>query len=453
MVKTHKHLKKKMSKSRKLKKGGTLFEINYDQLKNLVHIGKQHEPGDMVSCGACAMNKLGFPEDLVNMVSTEANSHGYGLRFTDALTVINKLQDRIKPGEKPASIYVWAFTSGFYDRLIVKRSTTASLESGQRKMTNLQETMDALKGIIETMVPGSGALLGIIWGIGDLGHYVVIAKSNRDTPYIIETQHGGYEGVYRGWNQVKNYFQRNHQVAYFMTYNNSEPQFNNQDKQWEQLDDDPLLPINRTSLRLARYIGSPYDKRLIHADKNRSTKPPKLTRSKSFMPIDESYTVEDSDEEDEQPTPATSMFGQPSAPATSIFGQPSAPATSIFGQPTAPATPKFGQPSAPATSIFGQPSAPATSMFGQPTAPATPKFGQPSAPATSMFGQPSAPATSMFGQPSAPATSMFGQPTTFESRRDRRTFGRRGGRKSKKKKNSKMRHKSKKKKSRKINKK
>lgn len=312
-----------MSKSRKLKKGGTLFEINYDQLKNLVHIGKQYQPGDMVSCGACAMNKLGFPEDLVNMVSTEANSQGYGLRFTDALTVINKLQNRINPGEKPASIYVWTFTSGFYDRLIVKRSTTATLESGQRKMNNLQETMDALKGIIETMVPGSGALLGIVWAIGDTGHFVAIAKSNRGTPYIIETQHGGYEGVYRDWDQVKNYFQRNQQVGYFITYNNSEPQFNNQDKQWEQLDDDTLLPINRTSLRLTRYIGSPYDKRLIHADKNRYTKPPKLTRSKSFMPIDESYTVEESDEEDEQPsTPATSKFGEPSTPATSIFAQP-----------------------------------------------------------------------------------------------------------------------------------
>jgi hypothetical protein len=376
-----------MSKSRKLKKGGTLFEINYDQLKNLVHIGKQYQPGDMVSCGACAMNKLGFPEDLVNMVSTEANSQGYGLRFTDALTVINKLQNRINPGEKPASIYVWTFTSGFYDRLIVKRSTTATLESGQRKMTNLQETMDALKGIIETMVPGSGAVLGIVWAIGDTGHFVVIAKSNRGTPYIIETQHGGYEGVYRDWDQVKNYFQRNQQVGYFITYNNSEPQFNNQDKQWEQLYDDPLLPINRTSLRLTRYIGSPYDKRLIHADKNRSTKPPKLTRSKSFMPIDESYTVEDSDEEDEQPSSPTPRFGEPSTPATSKFGEPSTPATSIFAQP------------------------------------------------------------------SSPSTSIFAQPTTFESRRDRRTFGRRGGRKSKKKKNSKMRHKSKKKKSRKINKK
>jgi len=402
MVKTHKQARKKMSKTRKLKKGGTLFEINYNQLKDLVHIGKQYELGDMVSCGACAMNKLGFPEDLVNMVSTEANSHGRGLRFTDALTVINKLQHRIDPKQKLASIYIWAFTSGLYNqRLIVKRSTTATLENGQRKMTNLQETMVALKGIIETMIPGTGALLGLVWeGMNNnrhyavIGHYIVIAKSNRGTPYIIETQHSGLEGVYRDWDQVKDYFQNNQQVGYFITYNNSEPQFNEEDKEWEILYDDPVIPINRNTLRVARSIDSPYDKRLIHADKTRSTKPPKLVRSKSFMPIDESYTVEDSDEEDEEQIPPTSIFAQSSTPPTSTFGK-QIPPTSTFGKQT---------------------------TFGK-----------------------QIPPTSIFAQSSTPPTSIFSPQTTFENQKDIMTFGRRGGYKSKRKKYHKTRHKSKKK--------
>ena len=72
---------------------------------------------------------------------------------------------------------------------------------------------------------GTAAVLGLVWACENSGHFVVIAKSNRGTLYIIETQNGGLEGIYRDWVQVKNYFQRNQQVGYFITYNNSKPEF------------------------------------------------------------------------------------------------------------------------------------------------------------------------------------------------------------------------------------
>ena len=389
MAKSRKRGKKKL-----LQNGGTLFEINHGQLKELVHIGKPNEVGNMISCGACAMNQLGFPEDLVNNVSTAVNKHGGGFPFLDALNVINTLQRRSDPSAPPASIYTWALSSGFGSNLTVERSTTALIASNQRNMTSIDDTMNAIKGIIETMDGGTGALLALMWGAAGAGHYIVIAKSNQGTPYIIEAQHGGYEGIYRGFDQIKNYFQKNLQVAYFMTFNNSKPYFDQEDQEWRLPQPDPEIKINRTTLRLARHMG---DKRLIHADRNRTTKPPRLQRSKSFMPIDESYTVEDSDSEDEANTPvapaSTSIFATPmevEPPSTSSFGAPS----SAFG---APSTSYFGAPS----SAFGAPSSP----FGAPRSRATPSsaFGAPS----SAFGAPS----SAFGAPRSRATpsSVFGQ--------------------------------------------
>ncbi|ALH23399.1 hypothetical protein ceV_493 [Chrysochromulina ericina virus CeV-01B] len=385
-----------MAKSRKQKKkkilqnGGTLFEINHGQLKELQHIGKPNELGNMISCGACAMNQLGFPEDLVNNVSTAINKHSGGFPFLNALNVINTLQKRRDPSAPPASIYTWALSSGFGSHIAVERSTSALIASNQKNMTSIDDTMNAIKGIIETMDEGTGALLGIIWVLGG-GHYVVIAKSNQGTPYIIEAQHGGLEGIYRGFDQVKNYFQKHLQVGYFMTFNNSKPYFDQEDQEWRLPQPDPEIKINRTSLRLARHMG---DKRIIHADLNRTTKPPRLQRSKSFMPIDESYTVEDTDSEDEATTPA--------------FGQP----TSLFGQPTpSPPTPSPPTPSTPT---------PSTPMEGITTTPSppTPAFGAPQEtnpdmmevePRPSAFGRPSYPQTSAFGK-SHPPWSAFAAP-------------------------------------------
>ncbi|KAL2193220.1 hypothetical protein P885DRAFT_45954 [Corynascus similis CBS 632.67] len=115
----------------------------------------------------------------------------------------------------------------------------------------------------------------------------------------------------------------------------------------------------------------------------------------------------------QQPRPAASPFGVPSAQTASggAFGQPAA-----LGQKPNP----FGAP--PGPSAFGQPSQPATSAFGQPaTLGGSTAFGRP-AQTTSAFGQTSAlgakpnpfgaPALAQPGQAAAPAfgQSGFGQP-------------------------------------------
>lgn len=99
-----KNNEKKTSKYSKLQKGGTLFEINYKQLDELVDFGWR-------GCSTCAMNQLGFPEDLVNSVSDAVNKRKSGFRFIDALNIIYTLQKREYGGLKSKpSIYVWALS-------------------------------------------------------------------------------------------------------------------------------------------------------------------------------------------------------------------------------------------------------------------------------------------------------------------------------------------------------
>ena len=380
--KPQKKLHKKTLKYSKLRKGGTFFDIEPGQLDELQHIGLRNQAGENISCGACTLNQIGFPEDLVNAVSTAVNRPGNdGFTYNNMTDKINQLQNRQKWGEPPAKLYYW--------------SNGGVGENPGPPFNNLDETMNCIKEIIEIMPPGSSTVLGMTWHIREVGHYVVIAKSISGTPYIIEAQNATpppgereIQGAYRGFDNIRNhYFGRLDQVANFITWNNSKPYYDQSNQKWKLPRPDSQIKLHPISKRLADNMAN-NDRRLIHAEPTKLGR--LLMRQASFTSLNT--------ENDRQPT---SAFGK--SPPMSAFGAPSP----TFGAPSptfGKSSPAFGTPS-PA---FGAPSSAfvksqPTSVFGK----QSPAFGAPppafgKSQPTSVFGK-SSPA---FGK-SSPA---FGAP-------------------------------------------
>ena len=350
--KPQKKLHKKTLKYSKLRKGGTFCDIEPGQLDELQHIGLQNQAGENISCGACTLNQIGFPEDLVNAVSTSVNRPGNtgGFTYINMTDKINQLQNRQKRGEPPAKFYYW--------------SNRGVEENPGPPFNNLDDTMNCIKDIIEIMPPGSSTVLGMTWRRMDLpaGHYVVIAKSINDTPYIIEAQNATpppgqreIQGAYRGFDNIRNhYFGRLNQVANFITWNNSKPYYDQSNQKWKLPRPDSQIKLHPISNRLADNMAN-NDRRLIHAEPTRHGR--LLMRQASFTSLN--------NENDQQPSPT---FGKPASPfaAPSVFEQ-SYPQTSAFGAPqetnpdmmeVEPRPSAFGRPSYPQTSAFGKPHPP-----------------------------------------------------------------------------------------------
>ena len=279
--KVNKKINKNVSNIIRSQNGGVLFDIHYDQLEELVHIGEKDSLGNELSCGACALNQLNFPIDIVDELSTIANSSGKVL-YKTMLEKINQ----INPQGPPADIYIWGLNNKSKVHL-----TNYDIPYNQWPLgiDSIKNTKSVLKAIFQTLNKGSATVLGIIWQEGIGGHYTVIAKSEEDTPYIIETQNTenyNYQGVYRGMKQIINHYFNNPQVKqiqveYFITFNNSKPKYDDVNKTWT-LDNEPvinLLPKKDSTNSIRRYP--------IYADRERSLRilPPasgQLQRYSSF---------------------------------------------------------------------------------------------------------------------------------------------------------------------------
>ena len=223
--------KKAKRKTRKRKhKGGTLSKIHSDDLDCLEHVG--HGTAEEVSCGACSINQIGFPPDIVDELSATAGRRPYGVSFAQMNNKINEVKNRLgHQGEFASHMYWWGANRYNPGELAVERGPdithlipmTARYTGGVKKK--------AIRGVFDTIKPGTKTILGIRWarpggGEGEGGHFVSIAKSHSGTPYLIETQHLGCEGVYRGWSRINEYFDENQgrtSPAFLVTFNNSAP--------------------------------------------------------------------------------------------------------------------------------------------------------------------------------------------------------------------------------------
>ena len=224
--KPQKKLHKKTLRNSKLRKGGTFYDIHPGQLVQLQHIGARGQHGEAISCGACALNQIGFPEDLVNRVAEEINnSHIIGYGPDSTTDIIHKLQNRQQPGTQPPIVIYWfkgpLWTGGV--------TVSPNVPVSDSYFKTLDDTMKGIEAIIDIMPSGSSALLAMNYkNRPDLAHVVVIAKSNKDNPYLIESQGvvQHLQGIYRGYSEIRDkYFALSDQVTFFRTWNNSVPKY------------------------------------------------------------------------------------------------------------------------------------------------------------------------------------------------------------------------------------
>ena len=235
--------KKTVKKTNKIQKGGTLFKIHSDDLDCLQHVGRG--AAENISCGACSINQLGFPADIVDELSRTAGRHPAGeLSFKIMNQKINEVKNRAGLGGGGASqICLWGANKSRRNKLAAEPYATAMTNLvpmvGQGTVGVFKKAILSVFGILQN---GTKNVLGMSW-IGGGGHYVSIAKSLEGTPYLIESQHNSCEAVYRDWDRIFEYFSRQSHTAYLITFNNSIPQMRN--GRWTiDLDKEIVIDLN-----------------------------------------------------------------------------------------------------------------------------------------------------------------------------------------------------------------
>ena len=229
MKKTRKKVNKKINKNVsniiRSQNGGLLFDIHPNQLEKLVHIGQKDSLGNELSCGACALNQLNFPKNIVNELSIMANNTGQ-VSFKTMLEKINLYG-------LSGDIYIWSLDDNW--KVDVTKYDIPH-DQWLWEIDSIENTKAVLEAIFQTLNKGTATVLGIIWEKEIGGHYTVIAKSQNGTPYLIEAQNienDNFQGVYKGIDQIiDNYFNYQVQVAYLMTFNNNKPKYNKKSKTW-----------------------------------------------------------------------------------------------------------------------------------------------------------------------------------------------------------------------------
>lgn len=250
-------------------KGGISFKNRGD--KFLEHIGTQEGYNELIACVSCSLNVLGLPINIVNRMS-QVTAIDYGVSWEEVNKALNEVKDQSHPSSSwfpPTEIYIWGMVERTppghwaanaelsvvrYDKLtesdelfskwnfINKKKkkknkrhrkyenlpfhsfyTEGSVKLGYGYLEYIEK---ALHNIFNSLNNGSSTLLGIIWAGGG-AHAVVISKSTRGTPYLIDAQsspsHQGLEnGFAQGWAAIHEYFDQIDWVDYLLTFNNSQ---------------------------------------------------------------------------------------------------------------------------------------------------------------------------------------------------------------------------------------
>ena len=222
-----KKTKEKRRRTRKrIQKGGTIYSFGEDaNSKCLQHVGIGSSADN--SCGACTVNQLGFPEDIVDALSNTAGTYD-GVNDNQMLDKINEVKNRLGYQSRD-DLYWWGAMPGNPTEVAVARQIGPvqgrQHPNGVSPMIFPNTIKKAIRGVFDTLKDQTASILGIWWR-GSGGHYVTIAKDSLGTPFIIESQDQGCGGLWQGLNEIYEYFtSRGAGVPEFLgTFNNSSPQ-------------------------------------------------------------------------------------------------------------------------------------------------------------------------------------------------------------------------------------
>jgi len=214
--------------------GGPYIKMTDAMNKQLEHIG------DDKSCGACALQYLGLPKNIIdNLVKT---AEGYSRKQASGLQDIN-MRNNIRTYENTfdksnskliddscarTQIYLYGtdlFSSAFnpiIKKVLIDDNNQyySDKELELKPLTN--DLIDkALNKVYEIIPPGYATIVGITWknSYSDIiGHYTVFAKGTNRNLYLIENQGIGYEGIYKNPQEIREYFKSQGDISYLITF-------------------------------------------------------------------------------------------------------------------------------------------------------------------------------------------------------------------------------------------
>ena len=214
--------------------GGPYIKMTDAMNKQLEHIG------DDKSCGACALQYLGLPKNIIDILVKTAE--GYSRKQASGLQDIN-MRNNIRTYENAfdksnskliddscarTQIYLYGndlFSSAFnpiIKKVLIDDNNQyySDKELELKPLTN--DLIDkALNKVYEIIPPGYATIVGITWKNSDsdiIGHYTVFAKGANSNLYLIENQGIGYQGIYKNPQEIREYFKSQGDISYLITF-------------------------------------------------------------------------------------------------------------------------------------------------------------------------------------------------------------------------------------------
>ena len=215
--------------------GGPYIKMTDTMNTALQHVGQEQ------SCGACALQYLGLPKNIIdNLVRT---AEGYSRQQASGLQDIN-MRNNIRAYENTfndsnsqlidsscpiTQIYLYGadLSSSAFNPIIKKvliddnNQYYSDTELGLKPLSN--ELIDkALNEVYKIIPPGFATIVGVTWknslSPGIIGHYTVFAKGINNNLYLIENQGIGNQGIYKNPDEIREYFKSQGDIAYLVTF-------------------------------------------------------------------------------------------------------------------------------------------------------------------------------------------------------------------------------------------
>ena len=215
--------------------GGPYIKMTDAMNRELQHVGEEQ------SCGACALQYLGLPKNIIDNLVRTAEGHtrqqASGLQDINMRNNIRAYENTFNDSNSQlidsscpiTQIYLYGneLSSSAFNPKISKvlindnNQYYSDRELGLKPLTN-ELIEQSLNEIYKIIPPGYATIVGVTWknslSPGIIGHYTVFAKGMNNNLYLIENQGIGYQGIYKNPNEIREYFKSQGDIAYLVTF-------------------------------------------------------------------------------------------------------------------------------------------------------------------------------------------------------------------------------------------
>ena len=215
--------------------GGPYIKMTDTMNKQLEHIGEGQ------SCGACALQYLGLPKNIIDNLVRTAEGHSrqqaHGLQDINMRNNIRAYENTFDDTNSQlinnscprTQIYLYGadLSSNAFNPKINKiliddnNQYYSDTELGLKPLTNelIEQSLNEIYKIIPS---GFATIVGVTWknnfSPGIIGHYTIFAKGMNNNLYLIENQGIGNQGIYKDPDEIREYFKTQGDIAYLVTF-------------------------------------------------------------------------------------------------------------------------------------------------------------------------------------------------------------------------------------------